>query len=311
MRTSRLVAAAALAAALVVPAALDVRAQDPAVDFDRGAASVGDIVRQAKASVKQDKAKVQDITGAYTRSERDCAQFVFEPHSPSVSEAVWLRSTEYVEECRYTPGHPDNGGGYRDCWERPRWTYRKKAQVEILNRQPVLPWERERFTVCLDGPWLDFDIDAAAYDYKVQGDNEGRFTLVGGRKIPMDPDPAGIIAGIPANTGRGLSLEFSDRWHGHYAAQPGEQTVLHVELYREVPVWFDPKVAGGDLSFTPAASYKVDFSAFNPKLEPGRKYYVKWGFKRVGRISKSTLMKRGTTDKTEFKHSLLRGFAAR
>lgn len=36
------------------------------------------------------------------------------------------------------------------------------------------------------------------------------------------------------------------------------------------------------------------------ELEPGKDYYVKWGFKRVGKISKDKFVKRGKTDSITF-----------
>lgn len=271
-------------------------AEGPALDFDRMNFSVKDIVSRAKAAAKADKTVVKPAHAASRRAERDCAILAFEPNGPSRSEAVWLRSTEWIEECHWR-GNPRDGGHY-DCWERPGPTYRRQVQAEIAGRQPTLPWERETFEACLEGPWLSFYKISPAYEYQVRETSEGYWVLTPGRKIPTDPDPAGITAGALSNAGGSLVLDFADRWASYYGA--GEQTQLHVELWRDVPNWFDPKLAEGDLTFNPAASYRVDFAQFNPKLEPGKKYYVKWGFKRIGRVSKPKYVKRGKTDSTTY-----------
>ncbi|MBI5244482.1 MAG: hypothetical protein HY922_12520 [Elusimicrobia bacterium] len=287
--------AVALASALASAA----YAETPVVDFDQGQIDVSKIVAGLKDDVKKDEAQIKDIRPAYTHATRDCVDFVFEPNGPSVSPQVWLQSTEYVQECSYH-GNPPT----QHCWERPGFTHTERVQVEILNRQPVYPWEKEIVEVCLEGHWLSEYLLAAAYDYKVH-ERGGYITLTPGRRIPMNPDPAGIMAGNLVPSGAAFALGFDDRWASYYG---GEQTSLKVALRENVPGWFDKTIVEKDISFPAAASYKVNFNdylgEFNAKLKPGAKYYVKWGFKRLGSVSKPKFMDRGNTESVPFQPAL-------
>lgn len=284
---------AALAVALAVPA----MAETPAVNFDQWV-DAGALLQKARSDAKDGKAQYREYGPgrygpAYRPPDRDCARFDFEPGGPSVSPTQTLRSTVYRQECRWV-GDPRRGG-YRDCWDRPGWTYAERATVEIAGPQPVHPWERQSFEVCLEGNWLSFHTIAAAYDYKVSGG--GYYTLVPGKRVPMDPDPAGLTASDLVNAGTAFAMDVSDRWASYYA---GETTRLHVALFKDVPGWRNDQVFEADVDFPAAGSYHVDFAGFKPKLEAGKSYYVKWGFKRLGKVSRPSFVKRGETGKTVF-----------
>lgn len=274
-----------IAAAAGMLLAASAFAGGPPLDFDQGRLDAGAVLRQARQEIGEGGRLATGASPASTRMGRDCVQFDFEPQGASRSPAVWLRS--YMEECRYFPGDTRY-----ECWRTP---FSRKVQVEIVNRQPVLPWERESFQACLEGPWLSFHKIAEAYDYRVDQPREGRFVLTPGHRVPMDPDPAGITAGPPRSAGQGLFVEFSDRWASFYGG--GERTLIRASLYEDAPWAVDPELAELDESFDPAPGYRLDFSRFGVRLEPGKKYYLKWGFRRLGGVSKPTLMKRGETER--------------
>ena len=300
MKHARLMTVCALAFALAASA----RAEAPSLDFDQSL-DVSAVLGQAKEQAAESKEKIEakSVYGSSWRTIRDCARLSFEPGDlRGVSEPVWLRSTEYIEECHPT-GDPRYGGG-QTCWERPGRTYQERVQVEILSREELRPWEREVVEVCLDGPWVSAYVIAGAHEYKVR-ENGGHVTLVPGRRIPMDPDEAGIAAKDPVYAGGGVSIEFADRWASYYH---GEKTVLKAALIEEVPGWFDGKVVEKELSFDPADTYAVDFaqfrSEFQRQLRPGKKYYVQWSFKRVGQVSKPKQVNRGETGRVQIPQAL-------
>ncbi|MDE2292056.1 MAG: hypothetical protein KGL53_08230 [Elusimicrobia bacterium] len=269
----------------------------PSVDFDNGV-DASAVLSAAKAAVKDDKAPVKGAPVTKAHTERDCATVAFQPDGPSVSQPVYLRSTEYQDVC--TPvGDPRHGGG-TVCHEEPTWTNSENVQIEVRNRQKLYPWERETFEACLEGPWLDVYPLETAHVY-TQSQSGSYFVETAGARKAMDPDPAGITAGAPVVKGKAFSVTFNDRWASYYQ---GETTVLHLALKRDVPIWFDPTVVSKDVTLPAAASYTVDFnqwlSEFSEQLQPGKQYYVEWSFQRVGTVSKDTKMKAPDSPKTAY-----------
>ena len=278
-------------------------AEEPNIDFDGGAADISGIVASMKAAEKPEgEADLKEIRIA-RRTERDCVRFTFEPDGPEVSEAVWLRSTEYRRECHWV-GDPRRGGR-QECRDVPGRTYRERVQVELRERKTLYPWERESVAVCLDGNWLSIREVDLAHHY-TSARSGGRYTLTAGEKKPMNPDRGGISAEAPAVSGDNLSVTFSDRWASYYA---GESVVLSFRLKRVVEGWFDPTLVEKEVAFPAADFYRVDFAQFagefSESLKPGKKYYVEWGFKRVGRISKDAYIKRGDSPHGEYRPKLL------
>lgn len=276
---------AALAAAVCATAGYAA----PSADFDKGVDAKA-FLSAAKEAAKQDKAPIETKQLKY-RAERDCATFSFAPDGPTVSDVVWLRSTEYDEVCDQV-GDPRHGGG-RYCREVPRYTNRERVQLELQGRQALLPWEREVFEVCLEGRWLNLYGLQVGHDYKANRVG-GHYTLSAGARKAMNPDAAGITADAPVTKGQALEFTFKDRWASYYA---GEKTKLKLTLKREVEGWFDPTLLEKELELDAAGAYTVDFNAwvgdFKEKLKPGKKYYVDWSFTRVGKVSKPTEMKQG------------------
>ncbi|MEK7746238.1 MAG: hypothetical protein AAB576_06190 [Elusimicrobiota bacterium] len=297
MKNIRFIAAAAFALAASVPAS----AEELSLDFDRGL-DVSAIVSAAREDAKKEASapEAKPVQAASIRATRDCVRFAFGLEGAAVSEPAWLSSTEYIEECRNIPGNPREGGGHRDCWERPGFTHREKVQVKIDPRLPVFPWEREVVEVCLEGHWLDAFVVKGAYEYKIQ-EAGGLFTLLPGKRLPMDPDSAGISAEAPLNHQRSIALAFKDKWASFYK---GEKTLLTVALKQEVPGWFDTTIVEKEIPFPGSESYFVDFgSLIIDKLKTGKKYYVKWSFKRVGKISTEKQVDRGETTRVVYSPS--------
>ncbi|MEK9144361.1 MAG: hypothetical protein AAB339_01980, partial [Elusimicrobiota bacterium] len=165
---------------------------------------------------------------------------------------------------------------------------------------PVFPWEREVVEVCLEGHWLVAYVVKGAYEYKIQ-EVGGLFTLLPGKRLPMDPDSAGISPEAPLNHQRSIAVAFKDKWASFYK---GEKTLLKVALKQEVPGWFDTTIVEKEIPFPGSDSYFVDFgSLIIDKLKTGKKYYVKWSFKRVGKISTEKQVDRGETTRVVYSPS--------
>ncbi|MBI5208804.1 MAG: hypothetical protein HY927_02380 [Elusimicrobia bacterium] len=298
MRTAVImVPATVLALALsAVPACAEgAGAELPTLDFDQGI-NVSDVIKAVKEKAAENKdAQAVAAHAYYTRYDRDCVNFTIGAGDPPQTQSVWLRSTEWVEEC-----YPQGPNGQQVCHQRPGFTWQERASVTLRDRQPLLPWEYDRFQVCLEGPWVGIYEREAAYDYKVvQGGNrDGDFVLAPVKKIAMSPDPTGILA---QSLTPSLALTLKDKWASYYA---GERTVLVLKLKKDVPNWFDPTLLEKELAFPAAEAYAVDFMAyvkeFSQGLEAGKKYYVDYSFKRVGKISKDKLMKVGETDRAAY-----------
>ncbi|MDP3543342.1 MAG: hypothetical protein Q8T11_12810 [Elusimicrobiota bacterium] len=264
------IALAALLAA--VPAA--------AVNFDQGVDAAA-ILEQAKAAAKADaKPEAKAVDARYLggrRTVQDCVSVSFGANDPAVSPTFSLRSTEYIEEC-YQTGDPRNGGG-RQCYERPGRSYHELASVTLQDRQPLLPWERDSFRVCLDGPWLSiYDIETA-YDYRLisGGSYNGRYVLAPGRKTAQRPDPVGVLGELDSS----MKFSLKDKWTSYYA---GETIEIKYALKKHVENWFDPVVAEGAVTVPVAESYLVDLSK-SSGLQNGKKYYVEYSIRRIGTVS--------------------------
>lgn len=266
-------------------------AETPVVDFDQGVDAAAVVQEAKKNAVEAEGVEAADAAKVAYRAERDCVTFVFEPDGPTTSEAVWLRSTEYWERCG-TYGNPPT----RYCREEPRWTHREKVWVTLQDRKELYPWEREAFDVCLEGNWLSAHIIQAAHKYT--GDRlGGHYTLIAGERIPMRPDKGGIQVSGLRSTGVSMAVGFTDKWASYYA---GEQVLIKAVLKREIKNWFDPTLIKKEFTMSAGDNYAVDFDAFvadfSEKMKAGKKYYVKWGFSRIGKISTDKYIKRGDSN---------------
>lgn len=282
MRTPSLIAALLLA----LPAAAA-----PAVDFDAGV-DASAVLAEAKEAAAASHDAVPD---KFRRYERDCVTFRFRPDSGLVSEAVWLRSTEWVEEC-YPTGDPRRGGGHT-CHERPGYTHRERVQVTLQERKPLLPWEHDAFEVCLEGPWLDTRQLESAYEYRRVGGGgrDGNILVAAVKKTPMRPDPAGVIGTLASD----LTLTFRDRWASYYK---DERIVIKVTLKKHVPNWFDPTLLEKEVELPVSDAYAFDLGAeaLSSKPEAGKEYYAEYAVKRVGAVSRAVFTKTLESNKAAY-----------
>ncbi|UPT73281.1 MAG: hypothetical protein M0D55_15540 [Elusimicrobiota bacterium] len=275
----------ALSALLLAAPAL---AETPAVNFDQGI-DASAILAGAKAAAKKDATVVSAMYPGGRRTLPDCVSVSFGANDPAASPTFELRSTEYVEEC-YQTGDPRHGGG-RQCYERPGRTYHERASVTIRDRQPLLPWERDTFRVCLDGPWLSISEIETAYDYRLisGGNYNGAYVVAPGKKVAQRPDPVGVLGELDS----AMAFTLKDRWASYYA---GERIEIKWTLKKDVPNWFDPVIGEGSFSADAAPSYAADLSKAG-KLESGKSYYVEYSIRRLGKVSKDTWTKTLETPK--------------
>lgn len=252
--------------------------------------------------------------GGHRYYTRDCARWTFGPSDNELmSERVRLHSQEYVEECYYTPSGP-NGQLVEHCYDRPGASWRQSAQIQIKPRK-LLAWEQETFEVCLEGPWMDLYQREVAYKYAVEekGHYDVLFVLNPLYKIQTDPDINGLqfVEWTYDETAKTFKLKVNDIWHNDYA---GEKVLIKAELRRDIPFWFDSSLGTREFLLDVAPNYELvidpkqladkeaDFNDI--KAAKVKKYYVKWGFKRIGKLSKDTFMKKGETPRIELTEDL-------
>ncbi len=253
----------------------------------------------------------------HSRYSRDCARFSYGPEDGDIlSEKVRLRTTEYVNECYSVPVTGPNGHTtYTEhCYERPGQSWSQSVQLSIKNRK-LLTWEREYFEVCLEGPWSpDLRIDDAAYKYNVKrvGNYDTLFVLTPERKIKMNPDLNGIqlISFKYNKAAKNYTLKVKDLWAKDYA---GEKISFKVDFYKDGWWFFNSYLGKTEVTFNTAGTYTITFAEkdlvkelvegmeddFNrSKVTKGeKKYYAKWGFKRLSKLSTDKFMKKGETPK--------------
>jgi hypothetical protein len=252
--------------------------------------------------------------GGHRYYTRDCARWTFGPSDNEIiSERVRLYSQEYVEECYYTPSGP-NGQLVEHCYNRPGASWRQSGQISIKPRK-LLVWEQETFEVCLEGPWMDLYQHEVAYKYAVdrKGHYDVLFVLNPLYKIQTDPDINGLqfVEFTYNETAKTFKLNVNDIWAKDYA---GEKVLIKAELRRDIPFWFDSSLGKREFLLDVAPNYEIvidpkqlvnreaDFNDI--KAAKVKKYYVKWGFKRIGKLSKDTFMKKGDTPRIEVTEEL-------
>jgi hypothetical protein len=258
-------------------AATEARAVSSAIDFDQGVSAAAAL---ASAGALPAYSPVLPAHDYYTR---DCATFVFGPDSPLRAGPVWLHSTSWGRDCRGPWSNPWDS--QRPCFSFPSFSYTESVKLTLLERKPLLPWERDTFQVCLEGPFLSAYALSAAYEYR-QAPNRlrGDFAFSPGKKVPMAPDAAGITQRALTS---GLELKLNNKCASIY---PVEKVRLHLYL---VQVILGP-LTGTILDTTSpalptATSYEInllDFAEeFKSPLRPGATYFVKYSFRREGSVS--------------------------
>ncbi len=275
------------------------------VDFDRGV-DVKEVVSQAAAAELELPAVPAAKIGTYSR---DCVRFTFGPEdSGALTEKVYLRSTEYETVCHtvMVPGPNGTQVPQQNCYERPGMTWYEYGQIRMADRK-LFPWERESFDMCLYGPWLDLYVNGAAYRYTAKregGNGYTLFTLTAHEKTPMKPDENGISFSAFSYSGGKFVLKVSDKWAAEYA---GEKVAIKVELYKDNALFFDTFKGEKEFIFDAAGNYEMVFSeddlakpeADDGDLRGAKKYYAKWGFRRIGSISKDNFVKKDKTPVVE------------
>ncbi|KAF0124312.1 MAG: hypothetical protein FD189_2481 [Elusimicrobia bacterium] len=292
------------------------------IDFDRGA--------DVKAAIESSSERSAELPAAdkylgHSRYTRDCARFSFGPAAGEhLSERVRLSSTEFVEYCyntgpaggHYVPGPNGTPGHYvpagpsgHHCVERPGQTWYESARV-LVKARDLKPWEREAVEVCLEGPFMDLRVLEGGYKYSVRktGNYDTLFELTPGKRTPMSPDKEGLYEADFRHENGKYHFTVSDKWGGEYA---GEKVAIKVELFRDNPNWFDSNKGGKEFVFDAARGYSMEFSEAeldrskasgqDEEFRGAKKYYLKWGFKRLGSISKDTFVKKGQTGRVEVK----------
>ncbi len=288
------------------------------INFDQGV--------DVKAALEQASEKSADLPVAdryigHSRYTRDCVRFGFGPSdTEQLSEKVWLRSQEYIEDCHTNyvqQCHTVTGANGQPqqvcstvpqthCWERPGQSWREAVQVKVETRK-LFPWERDSFEVCLEGPWSRFYVNQAAYKYSVgkTGNYETLYTLTPGKKVAMDPDKNGLEA-VEFSLEKGeYTFKVNDKWAKEYA---GEKVAIKVDLYRQISFWPDSYKGEKEFVFDAANGYEMTFTekdlqkaVADDNYRGPKKFYLKWGFKRLGAISTDDFVKKGETEAVEAK----------
>jgi len=288
------------------------------INFDQGV--------DVKAAIEQASEKSADLPVAdryigHSRYTRDCVRFGFGPSdTEQLSEKVWLRSQEYIEDCHTNyvqqchtvtgaNGQPQqvcNTVPQTHCWERPGQSWREAVQVKVEARK-LFPWERDSFEVCLEGPWSRLYVNQAAYKYSVSktGNYDTLYTLTPGKKVAMDPDKNGLEAVEFSLENGKYTFKVNDKWAKEYA---GEKVAIKVDLYRQISFWPDSYKGEKEFVFDAAGGYVMTFTekdlqkaVADDNYRGPKKFYLKWGFKRLGAISTDDFVKKGETEAVEAK----------
>jgi hypothetical protein len=277
----------------------------------------------------------------FSHYTRDCQSFSFGPSAGPVSSGrAYLSSVEYVEYCTMVPVQqchteytqqchtvmvPGPNGTQvpqqrctqvphqvcrtvyqQQCHTRPGRTFNATAQMNIAPRQ-LYPWETESFSVCMEGPGMDFRTDKSPYSYGVDrnGMYDLTYNLTPKYRVATPPDSDGMsYTGFSHKDGK-FTLTVADKWAGIYA---GEQVAIKVELMKDGWWFFNSNKGEKTFTLNAAGSYEVTFAEneltkTKEYMDDGdtkggpTKFYVKWGFRRLGRVSTDAYVGKGETAK--------------
>jgi len=92
---------------------------------------------------------------------------------------------------------------------------------------------------------------------------------------------------------------------------PGEKVMVKIDFYKDGWWFFNSYLGKKEFTFTVAGAYEITFAEKDLKKEVdegieddfkgteivkgAKKYYAKWGFSRIGSVSKDKFMKKGET----------------
>lgn len=204
------------------------------------------------------------------------------------------------------PGNQYGQQGTWYCHERVSQTFRATAQMNIAPRQ-LYPWERESFDICMEGSRVELDTRTSPYRYSVSRDGmyDVTFNLTPSYRTPTAPDSGGLYSTEFSYKEGKFTLRVGDRWPTEYA---GEKVVVKVELFKDGFLFFNSSKGEKEFTFDTANGYDLvfaesdmiknkDFMDDSGDLRGAKKYYVKWGFRRMGSVSTSEYINKGSTDK--------------
>lgn len=203
-------------------------------------------------------------------------------------------------------GHYGNQQGTWYCHERRGREFRATAQVNVAARQ-MYPWESERFEVCMEADRVELETRHSPYRYYVdrQGLYDVTFNLTPNYRTPTAPDKEGLYSTAFAFRDGKFVLDVADRWGAEYA---GEKVEIKVELMKDGFLFFNSSQGEKTFTFDAARGYQLafaegdlqktaDYVDASSDLRGPKKFYVKWGFRRLGSISTNEYMNKGSTDK--------------
>ncbi|MDX6769931.1 MAG: hypothetical protein SF051_10390 [Elusimicrobiota bacterium] len=191
-------------------------------------------------------------------------------------------------------------------------TETRRVVMRFVNRsaKPLLPWERERFTVTFKGDRsrnggveLETASGSYRYTYAVRFDPMDRDTVIlemtAQEKLLTSADENGVTVTLAADGRGGLKLVVTDRWGSYYA---GETLLLAVRvkkdsgsMWRRDAVVFETTGRSPHTQPIPAgAADGVQFELPVTTTGAGEYYLDAWSFQRSGsRLSRADWMNRG------------------
>jgi len=209
------------------------------------------------------------------------------------------------QECHMVPPQECHMEQRQECYERPGQTFHSTVQLNIARRD-LFPWETESFSVCMEGPRVDMDSTKSPYSYSVDriGQYDITFNLTPNYRVPTAPDSNGLnYAAFTFKAGK-FTLSVADRWAAEYA---GEKVAIKIELMKDGFLFFNSSRGEKTFTFDTAAGYALVFAESDlakPKEliddsadKGASKFFVKWGFQRLGRVSTNQYVKKDETPK--------------
>ncbi len=196
--------------------------------------------------------------------------------------------------------------GTWNCHERTGQVFRATAQMNLPERQ-LYPWENETFEACMEADRVQLDVRQSPYRYNIdrQGMFDLTFNLTALYRSPTAPDANGLsLAKFFYRDGK-FVMDINDAWAREYA---GEKVVVKVELMKDGFLFFNSSKGEKEFTLDVNGAYEIAFAENeltktreyvddSGDVRGQKKYYVKWGFKRVGSVSTQDYVKKGSTDK--------------
>jgi len=265
--------------------------------------------------------KVSDVPAASSKYvsddywTRDCARFNFNANSPMTSEKTILTSYHEIRDCHFVPdpvpppqppqqqpqpnqpnNQPGGPGGVgprgESCHIEVIGSKYMYARVRFSPQRQLLPWETENYEICLQENYSNLSERKTAYEYRRGYDGEAMFVLAPVKKIAT-PAVGNGMSGAFAYDGKTVTLSVSDQSARFYK---GEQIQITAKLIQDHTFWFDDLLDTQTVSLATAPGYTV---SFNRTLPSGGRYFVQWGFKRIGKVSKDNYVDMGNTNRMD------------